>query len=72
MAGFGGIISEVGASTMVGGNIMDQTRILTTAIVMESGKGNFGLAIALSIILMILVYAVNLVLTMIQQRTKTR
>jgi tungstate transport system permease protein len=72
MAGFGGIISEVGASTMVGGNIMDQTRVLTTAIVMESGRGNFGLAIALSIILMILVYAVNLALTMIQQRSKTR
>jgi tungstate transport system permease protein len=72
MAGFGGIISEVGASTMVGGNIMDQTRVLTTAIVMESGRGNFGLAIALSIILMILVYAVNLALTMIQQRSKAR
>ena len=70
MAGFGGIISEVGASQMVGGNIMDQTRVLTTAIVMESGRGNFGLAIALSVILMILVYVVNLALTMIQQRTK--
>jgi len=72
MAGFGGIISEVGASTMVGGNIMDQTRVLTTAIVMEAGKGDFGLAIALSVILMILVYAVNLVLTMIQQRSRAR
>lgn len=72
MAGFGGIISEVGASQMVGGNIMDQTRILTTAIVMESGKGDFGLAIALSVILMILVYLVNLTLTFIQQRGKSR
>lgn len=72
MAGFGGIISEVGASTMVGGNIMDQTRVLTTAIVMEAGKGDFGLAIALSVILMILVYAVNLTLTIIQQRSKLR
>jgi tungstate transport system permease protein len=72
MAGFGGIISEVGASTMVGGNIMGQTRVLTTAIVMEAGKGDFGLAIALSIILMILVYAVNLALTMIQQRSRVR
>ena len=53
MAGFGGIISEVGASQMVGGNITDQTRVLTTAIVMEAGKGDFGLAIALSVILMI-------------------
>lgn len=70
MAGFGGIISEIGASTMVGGNIKDQTRVLTTAIVMEAGRGDFGLAIALSVILMILVYAVNLLLTMIQQRNK--
>ena len=72
MAGFGGIISEVGASQMVGGNIQDQTRVLTTAIVMESGKGDFGLAIALSVILMILVYLVNLTLTIIQQREKSR
>jgi tungstate transport system permease protein len=72
MAGFGGIISEVGASQMVGGNIMGQTRVLTTAIVMEAGKGDFGLAIALSVILMLIVYLVNLVLTMIQQRGKAR
>lgn len=72
MAGFGGIISEVGASQMVGGNITDQTRVLTTAIVMEAGKGDFGLAIALSVILMIIVYLVNLVLTSIQQRGKAR
>ena len=70
MAGFGGIISEVGASQMVGGNITDQTRVLTTAIVMEAGKGDFGLAIALSVILMIIVYLVNLALTIIQQRGK--
>lgn len=72
MAGFGGIISEVGASQMVGGNIQGQTRVLTTAIVMESGKGDFGLAIALSVILMVLVYLVNLTLTFIQQREKPR
>jgi tungstate transport system permease protein len=72
MAGFGGIISEVGASQMVGGNITDQTRVLTTAIVMEAGKGDFGLAIALSVILMIIIYLINLVLTIIQQRGKTR
>jgi tungstate transport system permease protein len=72
MAGFGGIISEVGASQMVGGNITDQTRVLTTAIVMEAGKGDFGLAIALSVILMIIVYLVNLALTIIQQRGKSR
>ena len=68
MAGFGAVISEVGASQMVGGNILGQTRVLTTATVMESSKGNFDVAIALSIILMLLVYGVNLVLTYAQQR----
>lgn len=72
MAGFGAVISEVGASMMVGGNITGQTRVLTTAIVMETGKGDFGLAIALSIILMVLVYLVNLILTTIQQRSRAR
>lgn len=72
MAGFGAVISEVGASMMVGGNITGQTRVFTTAVVMETGKGDFGLAIALSLILMVLVYAVNLALTMIQQRSKAR
>ncbi len=72
MAGFGAVISEVGASMMVGGNITGQTRVLTTAIVMETGKGDFGLAIALSIILMVLVYLVNLALTTIQQRSRAR
>lgn len=72
MAGFGSIISEVGAAMMVGGNITGQTRVLTTAIVMEVSKGDFGLAIALGIILMALVYLVNLGLTTIQQRSKQR
>ena len=71
MAGFGAIISEVGAAMMVGGNITGQTRVLTTAIVMEVSRGDFGMAIALSIILMILVYLVNLALTLLQQRRKT-
>jgi tungstate transport system permease protein len=72
MAGFGSVISEVGAAMMVGGNITGQTRVLTTAIVMETNKGNFALAIALGIILMALVYLVNLSLTIIQQRSKLR
>ena len=72
MAGFGAVISEVGAAMMVGGNITGQTRVLTTAIVMETGKGDFGLAIALSIILMAMVFLVNLALTIIQQRSKLR
>jgi tungstate transport system permease protein len=72
MAGFGAIISEVGASMMVGGNIAGQTRVLTTATVMEVSKGDFGLAMALSIILMLLVFLVNFILTMIQQRSKVK
>jgi tungstate transport system permease protein len=68
MAGFGSVISEVGASMMVGGNIRHQTRVLTTAIVLETSKGNFQNAIALSVLLLILAYMVNLGLTIIQQR----
>lgn len=68
MAGFGAVISEVGAAMMVGGNIQGQTRVLTTATVLETGRGNFELALALGIILLVLVYAVNLALTWIQQR----
>jgi len=68
MAGFGGVISEVGASMMVGGNIRFQTRVLTTAIVLETSKGNFDLAIALGLLLLIITFLVNLALTRIQQR----
>jgi tungstate transport system permease protein len=68
MAGFGGVISEVGASIMVGGNIKGYTRILTTATVMETSKGNFDTAIALGIILLVIAFLINLVLTQIQQR----
>lgn len=68
MAGFGSVISEVGASMMVGGNLQGQTRVLTTAIVLEAGKGEFAAALALSAILLILAYLVNLFLTWIQQR----
>jgi len=68
MAGFGAVISEVGASMMVGGNIRHQTRVLTTATVMETGRGEFATAIALGFILLLLAYLVNLTLTWIQQR----
>ena len=68
MAGFGGIISEIGASMMVGGNIKGQTRTLTTAMVLETGKGNFEVAIALSLLLLALVFGVNWTLTAVQQR----
>lgn len=68
MAGFGAVISEVGASLMVGGNIKGSTRVLTTATVLETGKGNFEVAIALSLILLALMFLVNWALTWIQQR----
>jgi tungstate transport system permease protein len=72
MAGFGGVISEVGASMMVGGNIRGQTRVLTTATVLETGKGNFDIAIALGLILLALTFGINLLLTRIQQREQLR
>ena len=68
MAGFGGVISEIGASLMVGGNIKGQTRTLTTAMVLETGRGNFEIAIALSLLLLVLVFGVNWALTAVQQR----
>ncbi|GAB4542141.1 MAG: ABC transporter permease [Anaerolineales bacterium] len=70
MAGFGSVISEVGASMMVGGNIRGQTRVLTTAIVLETSKGNFEQALALSALLLIITYLINLALTLIQQKGK--
>ncbi|HQH34292.1 MAG TPA: ABC transporter permease [Anaerolineaceae bacterium] len=68
MAGFGSVISEVGASMMVGGNLRHYTRVLTTAIVLENSKGEFAIALALSFILLLLAYLVNLLLTWVQQR----
>jgi tungstate transport system permease protein len=67
MAGFGAVISEVGAALVVGGNIAGQTRVLTTAAVLEASKGAFALALALGIILLAIAFAVNLVLTVVQQ-----
>jgi tungstate transport system permease protein len=72
MAGFGGVISEVGASIMVGGNIKGYSRVLTTATVMETSRGNFDIAIALGIILLLLAFIINYVLTRIQQRERPR
>jgi tungstate transport system permease protein len=70
MAGFGAVISEVGASMMVGGNIRGQTRVLTTSIVMETGRGEFQQAIALSVLLLLITYLINLALTWIQQKSR--
>jgi tungstate transport system permease protein len=70
IAAFGSVISEVGASMMVGGNLQGHTRVLTTAIVLETSRGEFASAIALSIILLGIAFLVNLGLTSIQQHRK--
>ena len=67
IAGFGAVISEVGAAMMVGGNIAGETRVLTTAIVLETRKGNFETAMALGFILLTIVLVINLLLTRVQQ-----
>lgn len=70
IAGFGRVISEVGASMMVGGNIKGETRVLTTATVMEVGKGNFDMAIAISLVLLLGAFAVVVLLTWLQHGGK--
>lgn len=72
MAGFGSVISEVGASIMVGGNIRGQTRVLTTAIVLETSKGDFERAILLGILLLTITFLINLALTWIQLKGARR
>jgi tungstate transport system permease protein len=69
VAGFGSIISEVGAVMLVGGNIEHRTRMLTTAIVLETRKGNFDLAMALGIVLLLLSFLANLAILYLQGRT---
>ncbi|MDF5716762.1 MAG: ABC transporter permease [Rhizonema sp. NSF051] len=70
IAGFGRVISEVGASMMVGGNIKGQTRVLTTAIVLEVEKGNYDVAIAIAYILLIITYTIIVLLTILQHDRK--
>jgi len=70
MAGFGGAISEIGASQMTGGNLAGDTRVLTTAVMLEVNRGNFAPAIALSAILLVLIFVVSLVLTTVQQQER--
>lgn len=72
MAAFGSVISEVGAAMMVGGNIAGQTRVLTTSIVLETGRGEFESAIILGLVLLSLAFMVNGVLTWAQQRGPRR
>lgn len=71
MAGFGAVISEVGASMTVGGNLRGSTRVLTTAIVTETGRGNLPVALALGLLLLVLAFGVNVLLTVIQQRQRS-
>jgi tungstate transport system permease protein len=68
IAGFGAVISEVGAVMMVGGNIAGETRVMTTAIVLETRRGNFRTAVALGLVLLVIAFTVNVVLTIAQQR----
>ena len=63
MAAFGAVVSEVGAALMVGGNLAGETRVLTTAAVLATSRGDFALAIAFGLILLLIAFAVNLVLT---------
>lgn len=72
MAGLGRVFAEVGAVLIVGGNIKGQTRVLTTAIVMESRKGNFAGAVALSLILMLIAFSISGTLTYLQQNRTPR
>jgi tungstate transport system permease protein len=71
MAGFGAVISEVGASMTVGGNLRGSTRVLTTAIVTETGRGNLPVALALGLLLLALAFGVNVLLTILQQRQRS-
>ena len=71
VAGFGSIISEVGAVMIVGGNIAGKTRVLTTAIVLETNQGNFGVALTLGAILLSLSFIANLFVVLGQGKVKT-
>ena len=70
VAAFGSIISEVGAVMLVGGNIAGETRVLTTAIVLNTRQGEFGLAMALGVILIVIAFVVNVFLMRLQGRDK--
>lgn len=72
LAGFGGIISEVGAAMLVGGNIAGQTRVLSTAIVLETRRGEFALAVAMGGVLLSLAFAVNALFISLERRSVWR
>jgi len=66
IVGFARVIGETGMTMMVGGNIKGATRVMTTAIALETMKGNFELAVALGIILLIIAFVVNIILQVVQ------
>ena len=68
IAGFGRVIAEVGVAMMLGGNIRNSTRTMTTAIALETSKGEFAFGLALGIILLSVALVVNLFLNSLQQR----
>jgi tungstate transport system permease protein len=70
IAGFGRIIGEVGSAMMLGGNIRGYTRTITTAIALETSKGQFSLGLALGIILLIVALSVNVILRYLQHKTR--
>ncbi len=71
-AGFGAILSEVGAAMIVGGNVLGRTRVMTTTIVLETRRGNFGVAIALGAVLLAIALAVNVGLFLVAARNPAR
>ena len=71
-AGFGAVLSEVGAVMIVGGNIADETRVLTTAIVLETRRGQFARALAMGLILLTIAFLVNALIARWQQREPRR
>ncbi len=68
VAGFGRVIAEVGVAMMLGGNIRGYTRTMTTAIALETSKGEFAFGLALGLILLTVALAINLFLNLLQQR----
>ena len=68
ITGFGRVIAEVGAAMMLGGNIKGSTRVMTTAIALETAKGEFGFAIALGIILLFVAFSINILLHYFQDK----
>jgi len=68
IAGFGRVMAEVGAILIVGGNIAGYTRVMTTTIALETDKGNFELALALGVILLIISLIINIALHLIQRK----